>query len=196
MIRLAISVEGLTELEFCNKVLRPHLEKSGIFLTPISLGGNISIERVIAEIKKLLFSYDYVSSFYDFYGFKNKGDAPKQELEDKLYKGINNPKFIPYIQRHEFEALLFSNIDIINQELNGNEKRYKELEKIILEYPQPEDINDSVHTAPSKRLEKLFENYQKGFQGTIICQNIGLNTIRNKCNGFHEWLLKLEKLSF
>jgi hypothetical protein len=31
MVRLAISVEGSTEYEFCREVLRPHLQALGIY---------------------------------------------------------------------------------------------------------------------------------------------------------------------
>ncbi|HOV14336.1 MAG TPA: DUF4276 family protein [Spirochaetota bacterium] len=52
-------------------------------------------------------------------------------------------------------------------------------------------INDGLETAPSKRLEKIISNYQKVFYGAIICQEIGIETIINKCPRFGEWIDKL-----
>jgi hypothetical protein len=47
-------------------VLVPHLAQKDIFVTPISMGGNVSIDRVRYEINKLIYSFDVVTTFLLF----------------------------------------------------------------------------------------------------------------------------------
>jgi ribosome-interacting GTPase 1 len=80
MVRIGISVEGSTEVHFIQKLLQPYLEKKRIFITPVSMRGNISVDRVKYEINKLMYSFDYVSTFYDFYGFKGIKEEDTKEI--------------------------------------------------------------------------------------------------------------------
>ena len=78
MIRLAVSVEGQTEETFVKSVLAPQLRPSGVEPTPILLGnargsgdggGNVSIDRLTADMARLYWTHDAVTSLVDFYGF-------------------------------------------------------------------------------------------------------------------------------
>lgn len=53
MKRLGISVEGSTEREFVNLVLRPHLEKYHLSVTAIDIKGNVSLGRITAAIGRI-----------------------------------------------------------------------------------------------------------------------------------------------
>jgi hypothetical protein len=120
MIRVAISVEGQTEDEFCKQILASHFLQKGIQLIPIIVttkrekcgvkhkGGCINLDRIKSEITKLLSSFDYVTTFYDLYGFYGVGIITADELEQKMSELFSDRKFIPYIQKYEFETLLFS----------------------------------------------------------------------------------------
>lgn len=60
-------------------------------------------------------SFDAVTSLVDFYGFRDKGSRTVEELEEllarKIRQKIPGPKaVIPYVQKHEFEGLLFSDV--------------------------------------------------------------------------------------
>ena len=61
-------------------------------------------------------------------------------------------------------------------------------------FPTPEDINDDVRTAPSKRIAQLAPGYNKPTEGSLGALAIGLDTIRACCPLFNEWLTKLEQL--
>ena len=138
MIRLAISVEGRTEEEFVNKVLVPHLRGSGVEPIPILLGrargssggGNVSVERLVPEMALLFSSFDAVTSLVDFYGFHRKGDKTVDELKEDLTRQIRQAlghrwdpeKVIPYLQQHEFEGLLFSDVNVFAKAINVTEK--------------------------------------------------------------------------
>ena len=120
MIRLAISVEGPTEEEFVNRLIADHLRSKGIETRPISLGGNVTVSRLSSDMVNLFWQqYHFVTSLVDFYGFKDKGDRTICQLEEAVFTEANRlirrswdqRAIFPYIQRHEFEGLLFSEVD-------------------------------------------------------------------------------------
>jgi Domain of unknown function (DUF4276) len=210
MIRLAISVEGKTEGEFCNNLIKPHLENLGIYSDAIVIktkryltgekyaGGAVNIDRMKSDVSALLRSYHYVTTFYDFYGFEGKKpDESSDELIRRIFQACGSDnKFLPYIQMHEFEALLFSSPDAFNSITISSAIKGK-IEAVVADFGNPEDINDSPQTAPSKRLKAIFGTqlpYDKAQYGPIIAKNIGLERMREKCPRFHNWLLQLEQL--
>lgn len=104
-------------------------------------------------------------------------------------------RFIPYIQLNEFEGLLFCNINVFDIGFEKNEfLDYNYLVQTINEYQNPELINDSNITDPSKRLLKIIKNYSKVTHGCLIAQEIGINMIRSKCPRFNKWIENLEKI--
>jgi hypothetical protein len=113
-------------------------------------------------------------------------------LERALFTDIGLSRFIPNILLHEFEALLFSDPFAIN--------KYTDIPTNILTTilnqhgNDPERINNSPKTAPSKRLIHHAPSYNKILQGNLIALEIGLKTIRERCHHFEEWFQKLAKL--
>lgn len=210
MIRVALSVEGQTENEFCKKVLTPFFRSYKIEITPIIVatskdkcgrkhkGGCINIDRIKSEVQRLIPSYDYVTTFYDFYGFSNRTTDDIDELEQVMFELFNDIKFIPYIQKYEFETLLFSKPEYFT-EFFGNDKITKAMQKIVDTYIDIENINDSPQTAPHKRLEELFElqneKYDKVFHGEGIAYDIGLSEIRANAKRFNSWIEKILSLN-
>ena len=87
MVRLGISVEGTTEERFVKMLLVPYLSEEGIYATPISIGGDVKIDRIKHELQQISYSFDYVSTFYDFYGFLRV--RPKGKL-----KRVWNPRSV------------------------------------------------------------------------------------------------------
>ena len=59
----------------------------------------------------------------------------------------------------------------------------RKVDAIIREYPNPEDINNNPATAPSKRLQSIF-NYDKTGDGELIFDMIGIDSILGKCPRF------------
>jgi Domain of unknown function (DUF4276) len=197
MVRIGISVEGSTEERFIDILLVPHLVTHGIYATPIPMNGNISVERIKNELKNLMHSFDYTTTFYDFYGFKHKEDfETKISLETKIHASVSENlrrRLIPYIQMYEFEGLLFSSPNVIASNLQGNSLD-QWATGILQEFNNnPETVNNSKETAPSKRLEK-WTNYRKTTHGPNIAKEIGLERIRSMCSGFNDWLTKIESL--
>lgn len=204
MIRLAISVEGATEEEFINAILAVHLQNIGVVPTPISLDGNISIPRLSQEMSLLYHNFDAVTSLVDFYGFKGKGLLTPHDLEQSLLDSIqvkirrnwNARRVIPYIQVHEFEALLFSDTTAFPAGVATalSPEMLDKLAAIRQQFPTPEHINDNPNTTPSHRIIDIIPRYNKVAAGPLIAQDIGLPKIRQECPRFNAWLTRLENL--
>lgn len=101
-------------------------------------------------------------------------------------------RFVPYIEMHEFEALLFSDVNILAKIA---EIDIVELEKIIKGFNNPEEINDDPDGAPSMRIKALNNGYRKVAMGKTVSEAIGIQTIRRQCPHFNNWLTKLEHFS-
>lgn len=148
---------------------------------------------------------------FDYYALPSS--FPKynesQKIEDK-YKKIEflenafseyeqNKRFIPYLQLHEFEALVFCGIEYLPKLYPGCEKRIKTLQDALSITSNPELINNNPNTAPSKRIIKAIEgekkkviyHYNKPSTGKYITKQVGIEVLRSKCKHFNEWIEKL-----
>jgi hypothetical protein len=117
-------------------------------------------------------------------------------LEECFANDIGDHRFIPYIQLHEFEALLFVDPTAFRSYYQNCEQQITRLQAIADGYQSPEEINDGPSTAPSKRVIEHFPDYAgaKPTAGPQIVEHIGLQAIRHKCPHFDEWLTRLENL--
>ena len=202
MKRLAIVVEGPTEREFVQRLLVSYLQPSGVYPYPISLGGNVTVPRLASEMVKLHWNFDCVSSLVDFYGFRGKANMTPNELENLILETImsnitvaqGNAGIIPYVQRYEFEGLLFSRVDAFSDAALASERDVRQLREIRSLFQTPEDINDGYDTAPNKRIKRIIRKYRKVVYGPLIAESAGLDTIRAECPRFSAWLGRLESL--
>ena len=209
MIRLAISVEGQTEEEFSKDVLTAHLLAHGIEAQPVVLGrarghgaggGNVSVGRLASEMAHLYRSFDVVTSLVDFYGFRDKRDKTAEELQALVRRqvqqkvGWNQDRVLPYVQEHEFEGLLFSDVDAFSALVDAPLGCVDLLRNIRAGFETPEDINDNKATAPSRRIKEVFPHYRKRLHGPLVAMEIGLEAIRAECPRFNEWVTGLESL--
>jgi hypothetical protein len=191
-----IVCEGLTEVLFIKKIVNPYLAGFQINLNnPIDMQGGVSVDTVLKHIKNIRHPknrrHHIVTTFVDYYGFKGNTGKSIEDLERDLKAGSPKEHFIPYIQKHETEALWFSDISIIASVMNASASQRQELEKIEKAFDTPEDINNSPETAPSKRLEALFRGYNKITDGLNIADGLGIEKMREKCPRFDAWLKRL-----
>ena len=197
--RLMIVAEGQTEADFINQVLAPHLQGFGVMVAnPINMRGHITVQGLTLRVKQVLSNYDAVSTLVDFYGFKREKQfdpwSSAKELEALIAAESCNPQhFIPYAQLHEFEALLFSCPHTLVKHFH-KPTALPELQHLINSVDNPEQINNSYETKPSKRLEYFFAGYAKGLHGVPVAVGIGLGSIREKCPRFNAWITRLEQL--
>lgn len=204
MKRLAISVEGLTEKVFVQNLICEHLRGHDVDAIPIVLGpkgGNVSVDRVAEEMAYLLRNHSAVSCLVDFYGFRDKGNATVGELEEKIRRAVQQSpqwrqgrRVVAYVQRHEFEALLFSDVRQFGRLRGAPPGVVAELERIRDSFGTPEDIDDAPETAPSKRILAAMPRYNKVWQGREVASAIGLDRMRAECPRFNAWIGRLESL--
>ena len=203
MVRLAVVVEGLTEVAFVDQPVAAHLLDYGVYATPTSLGGRITVERLAGRKAELFWSFDVVTSLVDYYGFEDKGDDSVSELEERIRTAVlsevgrpfNESRIVPYVQLHELEGLLFSQVNGFSNVPGVDQATLQQLQSIRAQFASPEDINDSPNTAPSKRIEQLIPRYNKRVNGPPIAQAIGLPAIRRECPRFNSWITRLETLA-
>ena len=212
MKRLCIICEGQTERGFVTQLLVPHLQKFGIDAHPSLLkarpgqrgGGSVSVPRLGKHISREYHNSDFITTLVDYYGFENINGRLKAQLEQDILNEAQTlirqhfePHYVrPYVQMHEFEALLFSDISRFQLHDDWNNKSQTKLQRICNAFATPEDINNNAQTAPSKRLDNIFPGYGKNktLYGPLIAEDIGLAKIRQKCLLFHNWVDQLEKL--
>ena len=210
MIRLAVVAEGQTELSFVNQVLAKCLLQLHIDTRAVLIGrgggrqggGGVSVVRLAETMSELYWSFDAVTSLVDFYGFERKGSATVCELEakirDRVHKNIrrgwDKRKVLPYVQQHEFEALLFADVAAFRS-IGVDEVVIRRLQDVRSQFDTPEHINDHRDTAPSKRILQVVPGYKKATQGGIVGAAIGLEKMRSACPRFGAWLGRLEALT-
>jgi hypothetical protein len=213
-------VEGPTEKIFISDILVPYLAERGVFMRPIIIskpgqkGGDVKFARVKNDIELHLKqrSDTYLTLFVDYYGIKKdwpglkeakEQTTPKRKAErinratkakvTELFQDLNSERrFIPYVSMHEFEALLFSEPQKLADQLNVSRSK---IDKILSECGEPENIDDSPLTAPSKRLENISDRFKKTSTGIAIAKSIGLTKIRESCPIFTNWLSSVEELN-
>ena len=216
MNRVRIFVEGQTEETFVNDILSPHLNQMGVYPHALLFrkkGGSLAYQRAQKEILNSLKEDTALvcTTMVDFYGMtmdwpgrtesqscqncQDKAQTVEQALSEDIVTQMgsswNRAQFIPYIQMHEFEALLFSETSILAA---SNSKVSAQLEHVLQFFSCPEEINDNYQTCPSRRIKQHIENYVKTVDGIIAARKIGLFKMRQKCPHFNEWITKLENL--
>lgn len=216
---LHVLCEGQTEERFVKEVLAPYLQQFNIFPKPILLltskkknarGGMISYSQAKRDLT-ILFKrhrdngseHHVFTTMFDFYALPDDFPGATDyvggqdvrshlaSLERKFATDIDHESFIPYIQLHEFEALLFVDITKLALEYPKCADSINELKAQTDTYGDPELINNSPETAPSKRIIKALEkeyNYNKVQSGSAITSNIGLDSLLQKCKHFSEWI--------
>lgn len=216
MKRLIVVCEGPTEQEFCRDTIAPYLSRHSILveepLIKQSNGGMVSWPAIRLQLLSHLHeSGAYVTTMFDYYGIKDSYAFPKWTegktidrheervcfLEEAMKENIGYkfaPHFIPHLQLHEFEAMLFSNIEVFPRNYAKSDLDMGKLKSIVQDFPNPEDINNSPSTAPSKRILDAVKGYDKVLDGNFLAKEIGINTIMAKCPHFKQWIEVLENL--
>lgn len=151
----------------------------------------------------------WYTTFVDLYAFPKDDLSPYSKtiqkinniytkidtLEKAIDDDINHPRFLSYVQLHEFETFLMIEPEYLLIMYPDARSAIKSLKKEI-SGREPEEINESPHTAPSKRIIKHIPEYedQKATIGPLVTNDIGLIRLREKCPHFDEWITKLENL--
>ncbi len=173
-------------------------------------GGMSTFEKARTTIKKTLEGLKnketFVTTMFDFYklptdtpGLKEakKINDPYGKIKcieekisacEKIYKKV----YFPYIQLHEFEALLFSDLDAVQKFYF--ETDINSLRECVETGGNPELINNGEKTSPSKRILSCISNYDKVTDSVSILKEIGVDKLKESCKHFSEWIDGLEGL--
>lgn len=180
MKRVFVSVEGQTEETFVRDFLAPLLLANGTFFQPVVLttkrpatggkfrGGATGWSQIEREIRLLLSdsSVVAVTTMIDRYGLPT--DVPGlvastmlppygrvAAVEAGISTRFSDTRFRPYIQLHEFEALVFVTPELAARR-SGTPLVLEEINRAVENAGSPELVNDSPLTAPSKRLRTMW----------------------------------------
>ena len=172
-----------------------------------------NIEHLKNTIKPILYRNDQpvITTFVDHYRLNSEKKLPGYtecaketdvekklaKMEEKLQEAIQSicayRFFIPYIQRHEFETLLFADPE---QGFDLEDEHIKqEVIDLCNQFPSIEDINCTPQGAPSLRLGTIYRNnkrnYNKGVDAVDIAELTTIERILEKCPRFKKWIDKL-----
>lgn len=216
--RLIFIVEGETEKEFVENVIAPRFNHEydfydiTCFITKRSHGGVSKYTYIKEDILRVVNEKDaIVTTMFDFYRIPD--DTPgypetsstlthlsqvefmEKSVYDDIQESCNGRRisFVPYFELHEFEAMLFSSDEGIIEYFK-DEADMKAFYNVLKTFPNPEDIDNGLMTAPSKRMEQIIPDYEKPLYGNCMAMTIGLDSIMEKCPHFKGWINKLASL--
>ncbi len=226
MVRLYLFAEGQTEQTFANTLIKPHLAQHEVFLSGARLiaharkkgqvhrggGRNYAPMKndILSSLKEDSNPDVFFTTMIDLYAIHPdfpglaESESLRQNptkrvefLEQRFAEDINDCRFIPYIQLHEYEAYLFADPTCFEYLYDHHTKEIAALKAIADQYQTPELINDGQQTAPSKRILTQFPDYEKSKPafGSLLAELIGLQVIRSRCPHFNVWLSRLESLN-
>jgi hypothetical protein len=225
MVRLLCYVEGHTEQGWCGRVLRDHLAPFGVYVEgailaankrrhgEVTRGGGRHYQPMRNDLGRLLRQhhgkdvrfttmFDLYALYADFPGM-DEADRLKhlpyervKKLEQAFAADVADPRFVPFIQLHEFEALLFCDPGTFAIYYENCERQMQALRDIAAQFASPELIDEGQHGAPSKRIEARFPDYPdaKPDAPIAIATMIDLSVIRGRCPHLSAWIESLEKL--
>jgi len=173
-------------------------------------GGVVNYDQIRNTLLKTLAGSSksensYVTTMFDFYRLPKDvpgvADAEKETdpyekvnlIEREILKaeGYDGRFFFPYIELHEFEAMLFS--DITKLEEAYFEYDLTALKECAKMQRNPELINSGADTAPSKRIINCINCFDKANVGVDVLGKIGIENIADKCRHFSEWIKRIEE---
>jgi Domain of unknown function (DUF4276) len=215
--RVYVVVEGQTEESFVKEVLSPTLWPREVWLKPILIGKageNPTYARVkkdvLTQLKQDRAAYcttmvDFYRRGADFPGMPFPANASNIQKVCHVERAVKEDilastpdlradvRFLPYLQLHEYEALLFSDPTAFANGIYqpGLAPPFAEIRR---KFATPEDIDDDPARAPSKRVLQLCPAYRKPLYGSLAALKVGLETMRRECPHFREWVGKLEAL--
>lgn len=219
MKELYVFCEGQTEQAFCARVLQPHFFPNHDGLVhPIRIAykrkkgvvyrGGINKYQILKDDMVRTFRTNLrpqvlFTSLIDLYALPN--DFPGTDrvtrnpsdprpyveaLEQAFADDINERRFVPHLQLHEFETLIFAEPESLRLSYDGIDKEITELQKVAAEFVDVERINDTATGAPSKRIIQWIPRYEydKATVGPDVTEYIGMGRIMNACAHFCAWI--------
>jgi len=219
--------EGQTEQGFVEEVLKPYLIIHGVTAVKSVMvqtnkrlnarGGLVCYHHAQTDLRIQMasnrdteYQRHVFTTMFDLYALPN--DFPDydacsrvsdryrrvESLENAFSLDINCDRFIPYIQLHEFESIVFCGLDYLKDLYPGCERKCASLFSDMERIGNPELINDKPSTAPSKRIinaieskQKPLYSYNKPRTGKFIASKVGIDSLREMCPHLNDWIQQL-----
>lgn len=220
VIRLHFVVEGQTEETFVRDLLSIDLHQYDVIADARRIatgrkhgrryrGGFLSYQHlrkdVVLWLKQDRQPDARFTSMVDLYrlprDFPGLNDSPRLDpikraafLEAEFARDVGDHRFLPYLQVHEFEALLFADPSAFAYAFPGRDDKIAALEEIRKAFASPELIDDGDQTSPAKRFCAVFPDCEKVAVGAQVASRIGLNVMARECLHFRNWLEALRAL--
>ena len=169
--------------------------------------------EIVESIKKDHGEDSYFTTFLDLYGLPrdfpgvaiaNQADPRKRvsTIERAFQSDIQgclpsmniSAHFIPNIICHEFEALVLADVMKLGSVYLDRNQELMQLASQVSQIGDPELVNSSPATAPSKRIVGLIPEYDKVTAGPLTAIENSLPTFRQKCLHCNDWVTRLEGL--
>jgi hypothetical protein len=115
-------------------------------------------------------------------------------LQQAIEAELADPRFIGYLQAHEFEALVLAGPGQFADWFESREKALEALAGECQAFDTPERIDHGQHTHPKARIQTHFPDYDENVHGPLLTYSIGLPILRQRCPHFGRWLTRLEQL--
>ena len=219
--RLLIYCEGQTELMFTERLLRNHLAMHGVkverpILAATSLepagqrGGFVNWNAIEFDLSQEFASDPdpnlRFTTLLDVFRMPKAvpgmgaingplTTVPDIESVERAIEGtFNEARFKAYLQRHEFEALLLSDIGALGRIFYRDADGIQQLEMDIAPFANAEEINHGAETHPAARLASAIIGYEdlKASNAYFVLAEAGLPSARARCPRFDKWLTHWE----
>jgi len=225
MAELYVFCEGPTEQNFCKQVLQPtvfpghdggvrpiriaHSRRHGV----VHRGGVNKYVIIKNDIHNTLKQHQRAGVFFttmidlyalpsDFPGKANHHRNPHdprpyvEALEVAFGQDIGDRRFIPHLQLHEYETLLFAEVESFQYSFDECDHGIQQLREIVDSFSSVEHINDGPQTAPSKRIIDILPAYQglKTTAGPDIAEYTGMERLCECCPHFSDWITTIRNV--
>jgi hypothetical protein len=219
--RLVVYAEGQTEELFVNRILRNHLALFGVNVERPILAATsreasgqrgefvnwdaieFDLRRIFADdadphlrVTTLLDAYAMPTSVPGYESSVNDIRSPESidRIEAAWRRHFDEPRFVPYIQRHEFETLVLADSNAIKAIFPNFSAPIDELTRAISGFTSIEDVDDGPSIHPSARLAMAIQGYgmRKPDHALFILQQADMGRIRHACPRFDAWLQRWE----
>jgi hypothetical protein len=172
---LYVFCEGPTEQGFCRQVLERHVRHFGCYIHTIKVahsrrhgiidrGGIGKYQTLQFDIQSTIKSRKqhrgvYFTTTIDLYGlpadFPGKAEHVRnpqnprpycEALERAFGADIGDPRFVPHLQLHEYETLLYADPDAFASSFDDCDGAIADLKRIVAEFQDVERIDDGELT--------------------------------------------------
>ncbi len=173
-------------------------------------GGVLTYQHIRDDIRRLSAQHGrrgaWISTLIDLYHLPNdfpeyaRGQqladpyARADALEAAMVADLPGCRVLPYIQVHEFEALLFT--DLARLAYLCDDRQRRALDALIASTAgtEPERVNGGENTHPAARIEAVRPRYSKPRDVPNTLKEIGLQTLLARTQRFAAWVRRLESL--